>query len=81
MLAQMACALFFAWDVVQEWPTSGHVALFADTNMVPELAATLVLIIGIMVEGQYIVLQLRRQARAQRALNVAAGELHVQSEH
>ena len=76
IVVQMACALFFAWDVVQDMPPAELGGLFGNPHLVMEVAATLALIVGILVEGQYLVLLLRRQARAERALNVAAGELH-----
>ncbi len=74
IIVQVACAVFFMWDVMSDAPDSA--GLFGDPHAMLELLATVVLIIGIIVEGQYLALLLRRQARAERALNVAAGELH-----
>ncbi len=76
IIAQAACAVFFAWDVMQDMPGESIGSIWSDPHLVMEVAATVTLIIGIVVEGQYLVLLLRRQARAERALNVAAGELH-----
>ena len=73
ILIQVSCAAFFLWDVISDAPEAG---IFSDPHLIVELLATVVLLVGIFVEGQYLALLLRRQARAERALNVAAGELH-----
>ncbi|HGG05150.1 MAG TPA: LuxR family transcriptional regulator [Aliiroseovarius sp.] len=74
ILVQVSCAVFFLWDVMADASSPGE--LFTDPHLLVELLATVVLLIGIAVEWQYLALLLRRQARTERALNVAAGELH-----
>ena len=72
IVVQLACAAFFAWDVVADAPGPGQMF---DTHLILEAVSTVVLLVGIVVEWQYLSMLLRRQARAERALNVAAGEL------
>ena len=74
ILVQVSCATFFLWDVMSDAPSLSD--MFTDPHLLVELLATLALLIGIVVEWQYLALLLRRQARAERALNVAAGDLH-----
>ncbi len=74
ILVQVTCAVFFLWDVIDD--ASTFAGLISDPHLIVELLATVVLLIGIAVEWQYLTLLLRRQARAERALNVAAGDLH-----
>ncbi len=76
IVVQAACAVFFVWDVVQDLPEASGGSLWRDPYLLMETTATVTLIIGIVVESKYLVLLLQRQARAERALNVAAGELH-----
>ena len=73
ILVQVSCAVFFMWDVFTDTPAEGA---FSDPHLLVELLATIVLIVGIIVEAQYLVLLLRRHAKDERALIVAAGELH-----
>ncbi len=72
IVVQLACAAFFAWDVVADAPGPGQMF---DTHLILEAVATVVLLVGIVVEWKYLAMLLRRQARAEKALNVAAGEL------
>lgn len=75
IVVQLATAVFFLWDVMRDLPDIfSHI--FNDLHLLIELLATLVLFAGIFVEWQYLALLLRRQSRADRALGVAAGELH-----
>ncbi len=72
IVVQLACAVFFLWDVVADAPGPGQII---DTHLILEAVATVVLLVGIVVEWKYLAMLLRRQARAEKALNVAAGEL------
>lgn len=70
ILFQMACASVFIVDVVYD-------LLDAETflSLIPELAATLGLIVGIAFEVRYLIHLLRRQETMARGLGVAAGAL------
>ena len=72
IVVQLACAAFFSWDVVSDRPEPGQIF---DTHLLLEAVATVVLLVGIVVEWKYLSILLRRQARAEKALHVAAGEL------
>ena len=74
ILVQLACAVFFLWDALSD--VEDVASLFGDPHSLLELLATTVLLIGTFVEWQYLAQLLRRQARTERALNVAAGELN-----
>ncbi len=73
MLVQIGCSAFFMLDVIAEWPVLGQVL---DPNLVVEAVASAVLLAGTVAEWKFLTMLLQRQARAERALNVAAGELH-----
>ncbi len=75
MVLQFACVIFFAWDVFTDLPADGTIH-WDDTHLIAEALATVVLVLGIVIEWQYMGQLLRRQAEAERALNVAAGHLH-----
>lgn len=75
IVIQLATAVFFLWDVMRDLPDV-FIHIVNDAHLLVELLATLVLFAGIFVEWQYLALMLRRQSRANRALGVAAGELH-----
>ncbi len=76
IIAQIACALFFAWDVMQDMHPGELGGILSDPHLIMELLATIALIVAIFLEVQYLVQLQQRQARAERALHVAAGELH-----
>ncbi len=73
IVAQVATAAFFTWDVISDAPQVDHLL---DLHLILEAVATVVLVLGIVVEWKFLSLLLRRQARAEKALGVAAGELH-----
>ena len=77
ILVQGASALFFSWDVMHDISPHLQYGLLSDWQLVWEIAATVALVIGIVVEFRYLTHLLQRQAEAERALNVAAGELHA----
>jgi DNA-binding CsgD family transcriptional regulator len=70
ILFQTVCASIFLVDVVYDLREAEVL-----WHMVPEIAATLGLIIGIVFEVRYLVHLLRRQETMARGLGVAAGAL------
>ena len=70
ILFQTACAAIFMVDVVYDLR-----AAEASWHMIPELAATVGLVIGIVFECMYLIRLLRRQETMARGLGVAAGAL------
>jgi len=75
MLAQVACAVFFVYDVGADLAKTG-LSKLANVHALIELAASVVLCVGIYVEWQYLSGLLRRNARAETAMAIAAGGLN-----
>lgn len=71
ILFQVACTGFFVFDVAVDL-REGEVRLL---HLMPEMAATLGLIVGLVVEVRMLAALLRRQAHMERSLGVAAGAL------
>jgi DNA-binding CsgD family transcriptional regulator len=71
ILFQGLCSMFFVFDVIEDL-REGTVPL---VHMLPEIGATLGLIIGILFEVQSLLALLRRQAHMEKSLGVAAGAL------
>lgn len=71
ILFQAACTAFFVFDVIADF-REGEVSLL---HMVPEMAATLGLIVGLVFEVRSLMALLRRQAHMEKSLGVAAGAL------
>ena len=74
ILFQILTTLFFLVDVWRDMVAAGLQA-FTDRHLLPELGAVVGLIIGIVVEGRFLMGMLRRQAQMARDLRVAAGAL------
>jgi DNA-binding CsgD family transcriptional regulator len=75
ILFQVLTTLFFLIDVSRDMAAAGLQA-FTDPHLLPELGAVIGLIIGILVEGRFLMGMLRRQAQMARDLRVAAGALN-----
>ena len=71
ILFQGLCSMFFVFDVIEDL-REGAVPL---VHMLPEIGATLGLIIGILFEVRSLLAMLRRQAHMEKSLGVAAGAL------
>ena len=71
LLFQILCAGFFLVDVISDLGESG----FHPWHMLPELAATAGLFLGIAFEVGALLALLRRQAHMEKSLGVAAGAL------
>ncbi len=71
ILFQMLCTLFFIFDVVEDFNEGDALLL----HLVPEVAATLGLILGIIFEIIALRYFLGREADMRRGLSVAAGAL------
>jgi DNA-binding CsgD family transcriptional regulator len=71
ILFQAMCTAFFVFDVVEDL-TQGGVSIL---HLVPEMAATLGLILGLVFEVRSLMALLRRQAHMEKSLGVAAGAL------
>ena len=74
ILFQTLCAAYFVIDVVVELKREGLSGL-TDGHLIPEMAATLGLFIGIAFEVRSLLRMQRRQADMERSLGVAAGAL------
>ena len=68
---QLACSAFFVVDVIEDF-SEGGVQWW---HMLPELAATAGLFLGIVFEVRALMALLRRQAIMEKSLGVAAGAL------
>lgn len=75
ILVQTACAVFFLSDVAADWVALGPRAM-RDVHLGVEVLASLMLVIGIVFEARVLMHLLRRQARAERGLGIAAGALN-----
>ena len=71
ILFQAVCTAFFVFDVIEDFREAGVSPL----HMVPEIAATLGLIVGLVFEVRALLAMLRRQAHMEKSLGVAAGAL------
>ena len=71
ILFQIGCTLFFVWDVSVDLRAGAVPSML----MLPEIGATLGLILGIAVEVALLLRLLRRQARIEHSLGVASGAL------
>lgn len=71
---QCLCTIFFLSDVLADIGVVGWSSL-TDLHLLPELGASLGLIIGIVIEIQVLLKMLRRQVDMKRGLDVAAGAL------
>lgn len=72
ILFQCFCTAFFVYDVTSDLD-EGLTSLF---HMMPELAATVGLVIGVVFEVRALLDLLQRQARMERGLGVASGALN-----
>lgn len=73
ILFQCLCALVFVIDISVDLRASGGEAL--TLHLVPELAATAGLVVGIALQIKVLIRLLRRQARMAQGLDVARGAL------
>lgn len=71
ILFQIICTGFFVYDVIVDIG-EGEVSLL---HLLPEAAATLGLIVGLVFETRTLMALLRRQAHMEKSLGVAAGAL------
>lgn len=71
IVAQSFSTAFFIADIVADVREAGLV----DWHVLPEIGATVALILGLAVEAVVLVMMLRRQARMEKSLGVAAGAL------
>lgn len=74
ILFQTVCALFFVADVSTDMEGQG-ISSVLDPHILPELGATVGLVLGIIFEGLVLTRLLRRQAQLQQGMGVAAGAL------
>lgn len=72
ILFQCFCTAFFVYDVTSDLE-EGLTSLF---HMLPELAATVGLVLGVGFEMRALVRLLRQQARMEQSLGVASGALN-----
>lgn len=75
ILFQCACVLFFVADVIEDVRIAGWDTLH-DGHILPEIGATLGIILGIAFEIRYLMRLLRKQAHLERQMSVAAGALN-----
>jgi DNA-binding CsgD family transcriptional regulator len=71
ILFQGLCTAFFVFDVIEDF-REGDVSVL---HLVPEILATLGLIVGLVFEVRSLMALLRRQAHMEKSLGVAAGAL------
>ncbi|ESW62234.1 MAG: LuxR family transcriptional regulator [Rhodobacter sp. CACIA14H1] len=71
ILFQMLCTAFFVYDVIMDFREGEGTVL----HLMPEVAATLGLVVGLVFEGRTLMALLRRQAHMEKSLGVAAGAL------
>jgi DNA-binding CsgD family transcriptional regulator len=74
ILFQSVCTVFFVGDVLGDVRALGWRTL-TDLHMLPEVAATLGLVSGIVFLSVYLVRILRRQAHMERGMSLAQGAL------
>ena len=75
ILFQCACVLFFVADVIEDVRIAGWDTLH-DGHILPEIGATLGIILGLAFEIRYLMRLLRKQAHLERQMSVAAGALN-----
>ncbi len=71
---QSVCTLFFVTDVSTDMKLLG-IASLTDVHYLPEIGATLGLVLGIVFELRVLVQLMRRQAQLEQGMSVAAGAL------
>lgn len=74
IVLQSLCAAFFVFDVVSDYRSEAS-SLWADFHLAVEAAAAVLLVLGIIVETRFLMAILRRQARTDRGLSIASGNL------
>lgn len=74
ILFQAVCTLFFVIDISTDMKSLGFASI-TDTHYLPELGATLGLVLGIGFELRVLVQLMRRQAQLEQGMSVAAGAL------
>ncbi len=74
ILFQSACTVFFLADVTQDLRDLGWASV-TSLHIMPELAATLGLVSGIVFQALYLARVLRRQAMMERGISLAQGAL------
>jgi DNA-binding CsgD family transcriptional regulator len=74
LLFQAICTIFFIYDVSFDLERNGLASIFT-FEMLPEVAATAGLVVGMLFELRLLMSQRRRQADMAKGLSVAAGAL------
>lgn len=74
IIFQAICTLFFVLDISTDMKSLG-IASITDAHYLPELGATLGLVLGIAFELRVLVQLMRRQAQLEQGMSVAAGAL------
>lgn len=72
---QSVCAVFFLGDVVHDG-LGATGSVFTDLHLIVEAVACIALILGIVVETQYLLDLSRRNREFRRGIQVASGELY-----
>ncbi len=75
MAVQLACAVFFVTDAVQDFFESGPGSL--DGHLIIEALATLSLLVAIALEGRILASLRRREADLEESLTNASAEVHA----
>jgi DNA-binding CsgD family transcriptional regulator len=75
ILFQTVCTLFFVADVSTDMKGQGITSVL-DPHILPELGATVGLVLGVVFEVLVLMRLLRKQAQLQQAMGVAAGALN-----
>ena len=74
IIFQAICTLFFVLDISTDMKALG-IASITDVHYLPELGATLGLVLGIAFELRVLLQLMRRQAQLEQGMSVAAGAL------
>ena len=74
IMFQAICTLFFIVDISTDMKALG-IASITDVHYLPELGATLGLVLGIAFELRVLLQLMRRQAQLEQGMSVAAGAL------
>lgn len=74
ILFQAICTLFFVLDISTDMKALG-ISSLTNTQFLPELGATLGLVLGIAFEVRVLLQLMRRQAQLEQGMSVAAGAL------
>lgn len=80
ILFQSICVFFFIADVIEDIQAEGWASVRGAHTM-PELGATIGLVLGVAFEIRYLLRLLRRQAQLERQMSVATGALHEMMEN